>query len=416
MIASCRSCGSPDLRIVLDLGSQPVANALLAEADLGKPEPKFPLGLAFCQKCSLLQVTETVPREVLYQHDYPYFSSASAPVLLHAAAHVDGLIQKYDLGSSSLVIEIASNDGYLLRNFVAKGIPCLGVDPAEGPAGRAIEESRVPTVCDFFGSRLAEEFVNDGTLADVVIANNVLAHVENINDFVYGISRILKPRGVAVFEFSYAVDMVRTCAFDLVYHEHLFYHTLHGLEPLFRRHGLYLNDAAGLPMQGGSLRLTVGRTPGRSSTLNYLFATERELGVGDGSLYKDLAYRVGRLRTKLSTLLLAKKIAGKSIACYGAAAKGNTLLNYLNLGMGCFDFVVDSTPFKQGKYTPGQHVPIVPPDRLLISQPDDVLVLAWNYAPEIIRNEATYRARGGTFIVPLPELLVLPPDQERSAA
>jgi SAM-dependent methyltransferase len=408
-IANCRSCGGNDLRVILDLGSQPIANALLGEEELSRPEAKFPLAVAFCPACALLQVTETVPPDVLYRRDYPYFSSSSPALLKHSAEHVEALVAKYELGPRSFVVEVASNDGYLLRNFVERGIGCLGIDPADGPVTRA-NDSGVPTIHDFFGSQCAEKLASEGKLADVMIANNVVAHVDDINNFVAGFARLLKPTGIAVFEFAYALDMVERCEFDTIYHEHLFYHTLHGLTPLFRRHGLYLNDVERLPIHGGSLRLTVSRKSTRSAQLDALFAHEAALGVDKVSFYNDFAERVRSLRGSLADLLLSEKAKGKRIACYGAAAKGATLVNYLNLGENFFEFVADANPYKHGKYMPGQRIPIRHRDQLMADQPDYVLLLVWNFAGEVMRQQATYRERGGSFIIPVPEPCVVPPE------
>jgi SAM-dependent methyltransferase len=408
-IVNCRSCVGNDLRVILDLGSQPIANALLSEGELGRPEMKFTLAVAFCPACALLQVTETVSADVLYRRGYPYFSSSSPALLKHSAEHVEALARKYELGPRSFVIEVASNDGYLLRNFVDRGIDCLGIDPADGPVARANARG-VPTIHDFFGSRCAEKLASEGKLADVVIANNVIAHVGDINDFVAGFARLLKPTGVAVFEFAYALDMIEHCEFDTIYHEHLFYHTLHGLTPLFQRHGLYLNDVECLPIHGGSLRLTVSRTPARSVQLDALFAHEAALGVDNVSFYNGFADRVRALRDSLAGLLVSERARGKRIACYGAAAKGATLVNYLDLGQRFFEFVADANPYKQGKYMPGQRIPIRHPDQLVAEQPDYVLLLVWNFAGEVMRQQATYRERGGSFIIPVPEPYIVPPD------
>ena len=267
----------------------------------------------------------------------------------------------------------------------------------------------MPTVHDFFGSQCAERLASEGKLADVVIANNVVAHVDDINDFVAGFARLLKPTGVAVFEFAYAVDMIERCEFDTIYHEHLFYHTLHGLTPLFKRHGLYLNDVERLPIHGGSLRLTVSRRPERSEPLDALFGDEAELGVDKAAFYDNFADRVRALRESLAALLVSAKTKGKRIACYGAAAKGATLVNYLDLGEGFFEFVADANPYKQGKYMPGQRIPIRHPDQLVADQPDYVLLLVWNFAGEVMRQQAIYRERGGGFIIPVPEPCIVPP-------
>ncbi len=407
-IANCRSCGGEDLRVILDLGLHPVANALLVQEELDRPEARYPLAVAFCRACALLQVTETVPADILYRRDFPYFSSSSPALLRHSAEHVDKLVGKYELGPASFVVEVASNDGYLLRNFVVRGIACLGIDPADGPAARG-NAIGVPTIHDFFGSRRAEQLASEGKLADVVIANNVVAHVDDINDFVAGFARLLKPTGVAVVECAYALDMIQHCEFDQILHEHVFYHSLHGLTPLFNRHGLYLNDVERLPVHGGSLRLTVGRTPARSAELEALFAHEKALGVDQEGFYDDFADRVRALRGSIVSLLVAERTKGKRIACYGAAAKGATMVNYLDLGEGFFEFVADANAYKQGKYMPGQRIPIRHPDQLLAQQPDHIFLLAWNFAGEVIRQQATYRERGGSFIIPVPEPRILPP-------
>jgi len=407
-IANCRSCGSGDLRIILDLGSHPIANALLSEEELSRPEERFTLAVAFCRTCALLQVTETIPSDILYRRDFPYFSSSSPALLKHSAEHVEELTRKYELGPLSFVVEVASNDGYLLRNFIDREINCLGIDPADGPVAAA-KAIGVPTIHDFFGSRCADRLASEGKLTDVVIANNVVAHVDDINDFVAGFARLLKPTGVAVFECAYALDMIQHCEFDTILHEHVFYHTLHGLTPLFKRHGLYLNDVKRLPVHGGSLRVTVSRTPGRSVELDALFAHEAALGLDKEWFYKDFADRVRALRDSLASLLVSEKAKGKRIACYGAAAKGATMVNYLDLGEGFFEFVADANAYKQGKYMPGQRIPIRHPDQLVAHQPDYVLLLAWNFAGEVMRQQTTYRERGGSFIIPVPEPCIVPP-------
>jgi hypothetical protein len=396
--------------VVFDLGLHPVSNALLAQEDLQRPEQRYPLAVALCRDCALLQVTETVPAEELYRRNYPYFSSSSPMLLKHAAAIAEKLIEDRRLGPEDLVVEVASNDGYLLRNFAAHGVPCLGIDPAVGPAEKA-SRIGVPTINDFFGRKLAQQLVSEGRRADVMIANNVVAHVDSINDFVAGFDLLLKPTGIAVFECAYAVDMIEACEFDTIYHEHLFYHTLHGLTPLMARHHLHLNDVEWLPIHGGSLRVFVSRDPSRSARLDQLYGDEEALGVGGTAWYADFSRRAAAIKQELTALLREAKSQGKRIACYGAAAKGSTLINYLDLGSAFFDFVADANPNKHGKFMPGQRIPICHPDRLLAERPDITLLLTWNFAGEILQQQAAYRRAGGRFVVPIPRPRIIEPDE-----
>jgi hypothetical protein len=405
-LTKCRSCSGSNLTVFLDLGIQPIANALLDRDALRDPEPKFPLQLAFCESCALVQVTETIPADVLFGHDYPYYSSFSPALLAHSREHALSILAERRLDHDSLVVEVASNDGYLLKNFVEAGVPVLGIDPAAGPVAAA-RQGGVPTMQAFFDTRLARELAAEGKRADVMIANNVAAHVDSINDFIAGFAVLLAEDGVAKFEFAYLREMIEKCEFDTVYHEHLFYHSLIGLEPLFARHGLHLNDAERLSIHGGSLRITVGRAPHKSERLLALRQEEEALGMGEIAYYRSFSSRVEQLRERLVGLVHAERGAGARIAAYGAAAKGATLLNYVSLPAGSIEYVVDRNPHKVGKYMPGVRLPIHPVDELLTNPPDYVLLLAWNFAGEIIEQNREYAERGGRFIVPLPETVVI---------
>ena len=398
---SCRSCGHPGLEPVLDLGRTPLADRLLSAADLAEQEPVYPLQVAFCPQCSLVQITETVPPEVLFCEDYPYYSSFSDALLRHSRDNVLDIIRRRDLGAQSLAVELASNDGYLLKNYVEAGVPVLGIDPAEGPA-RAAEKIGVRTLNTFFTADLAARLAAEGRRADVVHGNNVLAHVADTNGFVSGIATLLKNDGVAVIEVPYVKDLIDHREFDTIYHEHLCYFSVTALDHLFRRHGLYLNEVKRLPIHGGSLRLYVEKVEQVGQSVTDLLALEVAERVDRIDFYRDFARRVEHLKAELLVLLRGLKADGRSIAAYGAAAKGATLINYVGIGRDLVDFVVDRNVHKQGKHMPGQRIPIFGPDRLLEAQPDFVLLLAWNFATEIMEQQAEYARRGGRFIVPVP--------------
>jgi len=400
--SKCRSCGSRNMQTVLDLGPTPLADALLSADDLERPEPAYPLEVAFCSECSLMQILETVPPEVLFCRQYPYYSSFSDELLRHSRENALELIASRGLNDKSLVIEIASNDGYLLKNFVEKNIPCMGVDPAEGPAESA-EKIGVPTLCGFFNHELARQLRGVGKRADVIIANNVLAHVADINGFLDGIRILLKDGGVAVIEVPYVRDLVDNCEFDTIYHEHLCYFSGTSVDYLLRSHSLYLNKVKRVPIHGGSLRLYIGLKDDPDDSVVRLMAEERSKGIGEFSYYNDFAIKVTNIKEGLRHMLRSLKDQGSRIAAYGAAAKGATLINYVGLGREVIDFVVDRNVHKQGKYMPGKHIPIASPEKLLAEMPDFVLLLAWNFSEEIIRQQDEYRAKGGRFILPIPE-------------
>jgi SAM-dependent methyltransferase len=369
---------------------------------LQKPEPVYPLEVAFCPRCSLVQILETVSPEVLFCDEYPYFSSFSPALLEHSRENVFDIITSQHLDRNSMVVELASNDGYLLKNYVEKGIPCLGIDPAEGPAKEAAKVN-VPTLDTFFDVELAERLRDEGRAADVIHANNVLAHVADTNGFVKGVGILLKSDGVAVIEVPYVRDLIDHCEFDTIYHEHLCYFSVTSLDRLFRRHSLYLNQVKPLPIHGGSLRLYINKYESVGDSVLSFLREETEEEAHRFSYYSDFANRVSQVKKDLRNLMLSLKSKGKTIAAYGAAAKGATLINYVGIGSDIIEFVVDRNVHKHGKYMPGKHLPIHGTEKLLEDRPDFVLLLAWNFAEEILKQQAAYREAGGQFILPVPE-------------
>lgn len=402
---ACRSCGSTELQNVLSLGRTPLANALLTAQQLDEPEETYPLELVFCTRCSLVQITETVSPEKLFR-DYIYLSSFSDTMLRHAEALSTSLISSKHLDAQSLVVEVASNDGYLLRYYVNAGVPVLGIEPATNIA-RVADQSGVRTICDFFSEDLAVRLAGEGYQADVIHAHNVLAHVPDLNGFVRGFRKLLKADGVIVVEVPYVKDMIDHCEFDTVYHEHLSYFSLTALNALFTRNSLTIQNVERLPIHGGTLRVYAGHDSSQHESVVQLLSDEKDAGLGELNFYSDFGVKVERLRDELVTLLRSLKTHDKRIAVYGASAKGTTLLNYCGLGRETLDYVVDRSTVKQGLYTPGTHLKIHAPEKLLEDMPDYVLLLTWNFADEILEQQAEYRKRGGRFIVPVPQVRVV---------
>ncbi len=404
----CRFCGTPLERIFVDLGSSPLANSYLEPEALDRPEPWYPLTVSVCERCWLCQLPAVATPEQIFS-DYAYFSSYSTTWVEHARTYVESMIARFGLGAAHQVVEVASNDGYLLRHFVARGVPVLGVEPAANVAAAAREIGVATEVC-FFGRQSATELGARGFTADLLLGNNVLAHVPDINDFVAGLALLLKPGGLVTLEFPHLVRMVEGNQFDTIYHEHFSYLSLVTVERVLSRHGLELFDIEELPTHGGSLRVfaqlaATGGRP-RSQRIDELAARERALGVERAEWYEAFGERVRETKRSLLDFLIREKRAGRRFVGYGAPAKGNTLLVYCGIRSDFLDYTVDRNPHKQGRFLPGSRIPIQSPERIHETRPDYVLILPWNLRAEISSQMAEIREWGGRFVVAIPELEV----------
>jgi hypothetical protein len=399
---ACRGCAAPLEPPFLDLGAQPLANALLRPGDLTGPEPRFPLAVAYCAGCHLVQLTETAPPEALFG-DYLYFSSYSDLFLAHAAAMADALVERFGLAPGRRLLEVASNDGYLLQFVRARGIPVLGVEPARNVAEVARARG-IPTLARFFGPDLVDEIVRDFGRPDVLVGNNVLAHVPDVNGFLAAVAACLARDGAAVFEFPYLGDLLATTAFDTIYHEHVFYYSLTAVSGLAARAGLEVFDVERQAVHGGSLRVFLQHAGARpvGPSVARLARAEREAGLTGPTRYAGFSHAVRQLCDDLVGLLRRLRREGRRLAAYGAPAKGTVLLNACTIGVDLLEFTVDRSPHKQGRLIPGARLPIRPPGDLAKEMPDFAVLLAWNLVDEVVAQQADYLARGGAFIVPVP--------------
>jgi len=402
----CRHCDTQLEHTFLDLGFAPPSNAYLNEKDLSRPEMYYPLRLKVCDQCWLVQTEDYAPAEELFNAEYAYFSSTSTSWLAHAAAYSRKVIERFSLGNDSMVIEVASNDGYLLRNFVAADIPCLGIEPTDSTADAA-EVLGVPVLRKFFGKALGAQLAREGRQADLIIGNNVYAHVPDINDFTRGLKAALKPGGIITLEFPHLMRLLEFCQFDTFYHEHFSYLSLFTVNRIFSAAGLRVWDVEELSTHGGSLRIYGCHNEDKrqtSVTVAKLLEDETKSGLQSLLTYEAFQHRADKIKDDLLTFLIEQKRAGKTVAAYGAAAKGNTLLNYAGVRPDLLPYVCDAALSKQGRYLPGSHIPILSPEMLQENRPDFLLILPWNIADEVMQQNAWLAESGTRFVTAIPEL------------
>lgn len=407
---ACRFCGTPLRQTFVDLGMSPLCETYLSAEQLNQMEPFYPLQVFVCEKCFLVQLQEYVSVESIFS-EYAYFSSFSESWLAHAKAYTAQMIERFGLGSKSHVVEVASNDGYLLQYFVAAGVPALGIEPAANVAAVAVKKG-VPTLVQFFDRQSAAQLAADGKQADLLLGNNVLAQVPDVNSFVAGLAMLLKPSGVITMEFPHLMSLMEQSQFDTIYHEHFSYFSLLSVEKIFSAAGLKLFDVELLPTHGGSLRIYAGHQEDRSRSesprLLSLRAQEQAAGLSTLASYRSFAERVEETKYTLLEFLIGARREGKQVAGYGAPGKGNTLLNYCGIRADLLSYTVDRNPYKQGKFLPGSHIPVYAPERIAETRPDYVLILPWNLKDEIMPQLAYIREWGGRFVVPIPSVRVCP--------
>lgn len=404
----CRFCGHTLEKVFIDLINAPPSNSYLTKEQLNEPEVYFPLRVFVCGHCWLVQIDEYKKSGEIFSEDYTYFSSYSKSWVKHAEDYVEMICKRLSLSKSSRVMEIASNDGYLLQFFVAKGVPCFGVEPSAGTAGAA-EIKGVESIIDFFGSNLANRIVRERGKQDLVIGNNVLAHVPDINDFVGSLKTVLSDAGTITMEFPHLLRLIQYNQFDTIYHEHFSYFSLNTVENIFLAHGLKIYDVEELPTHGGSLRIYASHVSddshGVTSEVEFIKEKEKEFGLLDSKIYDSFQKKADAVKNSFLSFLLEQIRMGKKIVAYGAAAKGNTLLNYCGIkGTDLIEFVVDASPHKQGKYLPGSHIPIVPEQRISDDKPDIIVVLPWNIKEEITAQLSYVTNWNCQFIVAVPKL------------
>ncbi|WP_167632343.1 class I SAM-dependent methyltransferase [Mariprofundus ferrooxydans] len=405
---NCRHCGKILQHQFLDLGFAPPSNAYLNPADLHAPELYFPLKLYVCDDCWLVQTEDYARSDELFTEDYAYFSSTSSGWVQHAADYCSMISDRLDLNEASFVIEVASNDGYLLRNFVEAGVPCLGIEPTDSTADAA-EQLNIPVLREFFGQSVAGRLVSENKQADLILGNNVYAHVPDINDFTKGLKTALKPGGTVTLEFPHLLNLIQLNQFDTVYHEHYSYLSLYSVQRIFKRAGLVVYDVEQLPTHGGSLRVYGCHAEAGFEVcagVHALLAAELAAGMRDLDVYLGFQPKADRVKDDLLSFLIEQKRSGKTVAAYGAAAKGNTLLNYAGVKPDLMQFVCDAAAAKQSKFMPGSHIPILAPEAMGNRRPDFVVILPWNISEEVMRSNAFVRDWGGQFVTAVPELKV----------